>query len=457
VARFRLALFVLAACDDPSFSVHLHRADAGDAVRVRGCEGCTELDPYVAAPTALDRTIGFFVRTAPQTLMMQWRDGARCDEFGVSYSGNPFSFDVAVSSNTPATVSGCASCTAVMPCTSASGGGAAGGGTGGGGTGGSGGTGGNPATIQWEPSSLPTSIRSVIAVQAFSSSELWIAADTTDGGAVLYLDDGGSWVSALATVNTPSFTDLGIIESPARIAVAEPSFVHECDRSSKSCRSASDWQAVPTDDPQSFVNRLCTDGARFYATGSAQGDGALFTSKAGFYQRLIQFTGGPLEGCTVTANGSVFSAGTLGELYWYSPQGGSGETRVQAPGFTPFDTSWIAAHTASGRSFFAGNDRTIVELLPDAGFSVGMPPTAPAPLRAIAGLTPEALIAAGDDFPPNGAVQCNGTTWAPEPSLRPHFDVYAMVALDAHTYLAGGQLRSDDGGVAGGMLLRGTR
>jgi hypothetical protein len=320
--------------------------------------------------------------------------------------------------------------------------------------------GGGPAPIQWASVPLPSNIRNVIAVAAFSSTDLWIAADVTDGGpgAVLYLNNLGQWGQVLQTSGAGSFSDLAIIASPARIAVAEPTFVYECDHSMQDCKSPSQWVAFPTDSAQSFVNKLCTDGARFYATGSAEGSGALFANMFSTYVLLTNFGGSPLEACTVIATGWVVSASTFGELFWYSPDGGGDwDTRVQGPGFDASSTNWIAAHTASGRSFFAGNDRTIVELLPDAGFALGMPASSPAPLRAIAGVSPDALIAAGDDLPPNGSALCDGTTWTQAPSLSPHFDVYGMTALDSHTYYAGGQLRGDDGGVTGGLLLKGTR
>jgi hypothetical protein len=305
---------------------------------------------------------------------------------------------------------------------------------------------------------LPAGVHGVVAVQAFSADEVWAAATESNGNAVLYLSDAGTWTPALETSSSDGFTDLAIISSPARIAAVELGKVYECDRSTVSCRSASDWQAFPIDDfSHNNLNKLCTDGVRFYATGDAPGAGALFTNNGSVYQLTATAPStGRLNGCTVIADGSVLSVG-FGNLAWYVPGSGITVIEIDTTGFLGRSVVWDAAHTAGGRTFFGGDDRTLVELLPDAGFSLGLNPGPSARLRAIAGVNPNDLIAAGDDITPYGAVLFDGTTWSSGPSLFPKLNVFGMSALDDRTFFAGGQLLSSGGGVIGGMILRGTR
>jgi hypothetical protein len=309
--------------------------------------------------------------------------------------------------------------------------------------------------VHWTQQTLPSNITDVAAVHAFSPDEAWAAVtEGTGNNAVLYLTDGGIWVPALETASPDPFTDLSIIASPARIAVVEAGKVYECDRSTVSCRSTSDWQVVPIDDfTLNNLHRLCNDGTRFYATGDTSGGGALFTHTGGVYQLIGSSPHDGLLGrCAVIADGSVLAPGWY-DIAWYTP--GIGITQI--PIVTPYEI-WATVHAAGGRIFVGGEDRTLIEMFPDGGYTVGLNPGGPAgTIRAIAGVDPTALIAAGDDNNPYGTALFDGSTWSSGPSILPGLAVRGISALDAHTFFCGGQTSTANLSVYTGHILRGTR
>jgi hypothetical protein len=465
--RAPLALLLLAACDDASFIVRVHRDTTGDIVSVVSCPGCAAVNPFEAAPDAFDRNVGFFVHTVPETLNLQWKAGHRCDQFGVHYAGTPFTFDLWLGTSAPE-ISGCPSCSVSTPCDAAGGGGAGGGSAAGGGTGTGGGTsagggtsmgGGATGPLQWHSMQLPPATHLVSAVQAYAPDDVWAAAGESIGSAVFYLADAGTWIAAVETSGSDGLTDLAVTQSPPLIAAVELFQAWECDRGASGCRAASDWQTVPVDSPgMNNLNKLCTDGTHLYATGTSSAVGALFIRGSGSYHVLATAPGlGQLQGCTVLPDGSI-AAGASGHLAWYRADAGMTVVDVVAPGFNGTLEQWVAAQTAGGRTFFAGDGHAIVEWLGDGGFALGFNPGPPsATLRALAGIAPEDLIAAGDDSASNSTVTFDGTTWSGGDSLYPLLNVYGMTAVDDRTYYAGGQLRSSSGGIIGGMILRGTR
>ncbi len=514
--RAALIVFVLCACDDPSLLVRVHRPASADDVRVKSCAGCAAVDPFAEAPSALERTIGFFVRTVPQTLTLEWSIESRCDAFTVPYSGSRLSFDVALNPAQPARLDGCPTCGAVAPCAAAAGGsaggsaggataggstagggsaggstaggasagggaaggGAAGGGIAGGGTAGGGAAGGGAAggataggataggtvftgdggPLQWTTMTLSATPRIVMAARAFSLTEAYAAGNGDMTSSVVYAFDGGSWSRAFVSPSSDPFTDLEIATAPARVAAAQDTQVVECDRSA-GCASAASWQTYALADPGDHLNKLCTDGARFFATGTTVNvKGGLYVRTGSSYARIAEFTGtSPMQDCAVLPDGTVLAAG-FGAVARLQTDGGTSTLTVMAPGFNGSSTTWNAIQHVGGRTFVAGDSRKLVELLPDAGFTLWVDPGLSQPkFRAMGGRFLAELYAAGDDGTMFPTARFDGATWNSGPPLAPFLDVYDVWALDSNNWLGAGQLRNSSGGIIGGLIVRGRR
>lgn len=506
--RVLAVVLVISACDEASFIVRVSRPRAGDEVSLRVCESCEAVRPFAEAPAALERSVGVFVKTAPQTLRLEWTIASRCDAFSFPFDGARSTFDVSLDPSRPPEVRGCASCGGPAPCTSSgggagggtagggagggaagggTGGGAAGGGTGGGAAGGAaggsaGGTAGGSAgasgggsaggsaggsitsdggPLTWTTMTTPTTVRLVAAVRAFSPTDAWAAArdNTNPPNVILHCDGGASWSPVVGNGDSESFDDLELTRTPRRIAALQASQVLECDLTASSCFSPASWQTFPVASPGGDrLSRLCTDGARLFASGNNGAlEGTLYVRAGGTYAAVASAPGtGTLFDCAVLADGTVV-AGGFGRLARFFPDGGADALVVSGPGFNGSTTNWAAVRTAGGRTFLAGDGRKIAEYLPDAGFALRFDQSPLPKLRVIGGDQLEELLAMGDDSTTFTTLRFDGGSWSGAPAVAPFFNVYDLTAADPNTWFAGGQQLNSSGGIVGGLIVRGRR
>ncbi len=500
--RVLAVALVFCACDEASLIVHVSRPRAGDDVTLKACETCATVRPFADAPGALERSVGVFVKSA-QSLRMEWTIASRCDAFVVPYDGARSTFDVSLDPSRPPHVTGCSSCGTPAPCASSGGGagggaggglggGTAGGSTGGGmaggsagggsaggsggggtagGSGGAGGTGGSGGgtvvatsdggALTWTPTATPAGVRLVAAVRAFSPNDAWAAArsNTNPVNVILHSDGGAAWAPVVGDGTSESFDDLELTRAPRRIAVLQASQVYECDLGSSNCFTAASWQAFPVANPGGDrLTRLCTDGARFFASGNnAALDGTLYARTGSTWTAVASAPGtGTLFDCAVLADGTVV-AGGFGRLARFFPDGGADALVVSGPGFNGSITNWAAVHTAGGRTFIAGDGRRIAEYLPDAGFALRYDQTPSPKLRTIGGDDLGELYAMGDDAMAFATLRFDGGSWGALPAVAPFFNVYDVTAADPNTWLAAGQQLNSSGGIVGGLIVRGRR
>jgi hypothetical protein len=460
-----LGALALIACDEPSFVVTIHRADTSDDVQLSACDGCLA-DPFATAPTALTRALGFFVHSRSETLTLEWSvqspAASRCDSFTVPYPGAPAAFDVVLWADAPPTISGCAACGTPQPCSQ---GGPDAGVDAGSDAGIDAGAvdAGTDAGIRWDPLSLPPDVLLIIGVRAFSANDVWVAAVMPFGNVVLHYSegaDGGSWTT-VTTQGATQATDFEVALQAGRFAMSDMARVFECDQGATQCLDGGAW--LPWMVTQTLLVGLCTDGQTFYLVGhdQTQNKGLLLNQNgAQQYRTLASFQMTPdLYDCAVLGDGTILAVG-YGYVGRHLASLVNDAFAVKNDMFDGTSTIWRAIATAGGRTFIAGDGQQIVEMLSDAGFvQIFAPAVASSlPLNAIAGVSPTDLYAAGEEPGPRDLLHFDGTSWSALPSLAPRFDVLSLtVTPDGNTWFAGGQLLDVDGGVDGGLLLRGRR
>jgi hypothetical protein len=459
-----LGALALVACDEPSFVVTIHRAETSDDIQLRACDGCIAR-PFATAPTALTRAIGFFVHSRSETLTLEWSvqspAASRCDTFTVPYPGAPATFDVVLWADAPPTLSGCAACGTPQPCSQ---GGADAGVDAGidAGAVDAGADAGTDAGMRWDPIGLPPNISYILGVRAFSANDVWVAVAMSTGGDVVfhYADDGGagSWMP-VANPGSAATSGFEIAASTGRIALTVAGGVFECDQGATQCLDPANWSHRMYSGVS--LEGLCTDGQTLYAVGRAVGmsKGILLSQDAAQQYQLVssfQMTA-DLYDCAVLSDGTVVSVGDGYVARYPVP---NDQLPVQNAVFDGTSVAWRAIAAVGGRTFIAGVGQQIVEMLSDAGFVQVVAPAVASTLQlnAIAGVSQTDLYAAGEEPGPMDLLHFDGTSWSALPSLAPRFDVLSLaVTPDGDTWFAAGQLLDVDGGVDGGLLLRGRR
>lgn len=297
--------------------------------------------------------------------------------------------------------------------------------------------------------------RIVVGVRGFTPSDAFAAVqDATANPMNLVLHfDGGSWAPVAGDSSSDPFLDLEI--SATRIAAVQDGQVLECDRSISDCLVPASWEAVPVASPGGdHLSNLCSDGSRFFATGTNSAfRGTLYARAGGTYvSRGSVTTSGLLHECSVLADGTVL-AGGFGFIARFSPDGGVEQLPVA--GSTSF--SWWTVRNVGGRTFVGGDARRIVELLPDAGFVTRFDQGSMPKLRAMGGLFVDEVLAMGDDSAAAGTVGFDGTVWSAGSGLSAFLNVYDVTAVDSNHWFVAGQQLNSSGGIVGGVIFRGRR
>jgi hypothetical protein len=301
---------------------------------------------------------------------------------------------------------------------------------------------------------MNTTIPILYAVRSFSFGDTWIVGRDSIYGAVVFYMDGGELAGLYAPNDGDDLPDIEMIRSPPRLAVAHGDRIIDCDRADGGCFNPNRWQPRVVGLPGDQVLGVCTDGHQFFGAGrSMSSDAVLFGTS-----RLATFTAqGDLYDCYVQPDGVVLGAGD-GKLARYFPDGGSDLLPVQAPGFDGTPIRWLAIHGVADHIFLAGDAKAIVELMPDGGFEKRYEPSGTVGnFRAMAGLFPNELFAAGDVQDDDHAARFDGNTWSITNSFAPLVNVYGMHAVNANAYFAVGQELNSMGGIVGGQIIYGWR
>jgi hypothetical protein len=327
--------------------------------------------------------------------------------------------------------------------------------------GGSGATGGGAAdlgdggTFTWAPlinNQANNTYRTFFAVRAFAFDDAWFVGTESNYGPIISHFDGMNLDGVYA--NLIDMTDIELTRSPQRLGVTEDNHVIVCDRADGGCLSSNGWKVQFAGNGGDRLNGLCTDGQQFFAVGASAVSDAVLLG----YGKRAAFTGkGDLHDCVVQPDGTVVAAGVgvLGRLF---PDGGSDLLDVAPPGFSFSQTArWFGIHQVGGRVFLAGDEKAIVELMPDAGFELRYNPQAQGALHGIAGLFPKEVFAAGDVETDAHEARFNGSAWAAVPAFVPLVNVNGIYAVNVNQYLAVGQEVNSMGGIVGAQIVYGYR